>query len=151
MKLTKVDVHKFKCFESEQSFDVEKDVTVLVGMNESGKTSLLEAVAKTNYFQDDPAFKLNLTHDFPRKEKKKVDKSGEDPKAVTSTYSLDQNFINQINDDLGADAFSAKSVSVTHNYSGRRTFRGVSVRSEEHTSELQSRPHIVCRLLLEKK
>src|SRR3989442_2453877 len=28
-------------------------------------------------------------------------------------------------------------------------FRGG--RSEEHTSELQSRPHLVCRLLLEKK
>src|SRR5690554_7043887 len=27
----------------------------------------------------------------------------------------------------------------------------VGVRSEEHTSELQSRPHLVCRLLLEKK
>src|SRR5690554_7032513 len=27
----------------------------------------------------------------------------------------------------------------------------VSPRSEEHTSELQSRPHLVCRLLLEKK
>src|SRR5690554_7159221 len=27
----------------------------------------------------------------------------------------------------------------------------VSLRSEEHTSELQSRPHLVCRLLLEKK
>src|SRR3989442_13996706 len=27
----------------------------------------------------------------------------------------------------------------------------VLVRSEEHTSELQSRPHLVCRLLLEKK
>src|SRR3989442_11108258 len=26
-----------------------------------------------------------------------------------------------------------------------------SARSEEHTSELQSRPHLVCRLLLEKK
>src|SRR5690554_7339657 len=26
-----------------------------------------------------------------------------------------------------------------------------SLRSEEHTSELQSRPHLVCRLLLEKK
>src|SRR3989442_10441966 len=26
-----------------------------------------------------------------------------------------------------------------------------SFRSEEHTSELQSRPHLVCRLLLEKK
>src|SRR5436305_11766037 len=27
----------------------------------------------------------------------------------------------------------------------------VEHRSEEHTSELQSRPHLVCRLLLEKK
>src|SRR3989442_10931799 len=27
----------------------------------------------------------------------------------------------------------------------------VDERSEEHTSELQSRPHLVCRLLLEKK
>src|SRR5690554_7774034 len=27
----------------------------------------------------------------------------------------------------------------------------VNKRSEEHTSELQSRPHLVCRLLLEKK
>src|SRR5690554_7467306 len=27
----------------------------------------------------------------------------------------------------------------------------VTARSEEHTSELQSRPHLVCRLLLEKK
>src|SRR5690554_7441288 len=27
----------------------------------------------------------------------------------------------------------------------------VDTRSEEHTSELQSRPHLVCRLLLEKR
>src|SRR5436305_8023443 len=31
------------------------------------------------------------------------------------------------------------------------TATGTSTRSEEHTSELQSRPHLVCRLLLEKK
>src|SRR5690554_7196883 len=29
--------------------------------------------------------------------------------------------------------------------------QGDPLRSEEHTSELQSRPHLVCRLLLEKK
>src|SRR3712207_7568030 len=40
---------------------------------------------------------------------------------------------------------------------GRRTIRcrapggGAGVRSEEHTSELQSRQYLVCRLLLEKK
>src|SRR5690554_7386581 len=30
-------------------------------------------------------------------------------------------------------------------------FLNLLSRSEEHTSELQSRPHLVCRLLLEKK
>src|SRR5690554_7092565 len=33
----------------------------------------------------------------------------------------------------------------------RRRPAGPPRRSEEHTSELQSRPHLVCRLLLEKK
>src|SRR5690554_7211297 len=32
-----------------------------------------------------------------------------------------------------------------------RGLTGTDHRSEEHTSELQSRPHLVCRLLLEKK
>src|SRR3989442_5216292 len=34
---------------------------------------------------------------------------------------------------------------------GFRKSASNSGRSEEHTSELQSRPHLVCRLLLEKK
>src|SRR2546422_5324230 len=33
----------------------------------------------------------------------------------------------------------------------RRTIETDATRSEEHTSELQSRLHLVCRLLLEKK
>src|SRR3989442_10897206 len=32
-----------------------------------------------------------------------------------------------------------------------RAIHASETRSEEHTSELQSRPHLVCRLLLEKK
>src|SRR5437870_9488427 len=34
---------------------------------------------------------------------------------------------------------------------GHATLASAHVRSEEHTSELQSRGHLVCRLLLEKK
>src|SRR5690625_5108363 len=37
------------------------------------------------------------------------------------------------------------------NASSGRVERRLSTRSEEHTSELQSRGHLVCRLLLEKK
>src|SRR3989442_3177633 len=45
----------------------------------------------------------------------------------------------------------------TGSFKARRAARLLSsaqhahARSEEHTSELQSRPHLVCRLLLEKK
>src|SRR2546422_6539922 len=36
-------------------------------------------------------------------------------------------------------------------FADRLAHKSVLVRSEEHTSELQSRLHLVCRLLLEKK
>src|SRR5215813_7494227 len=37
------------------------------------------------------------------------------------------------------------------NYQSLTGLLAIQPRSEEHTSELQSRPHLVCRLLLEKK
>src|SRR3989442_9337926 len=49
------------------------------------------------------------------------------------------------------------TASVTSGSDGGRSLATSGVakllppRSEEHTSELQSRPHLVCRLLLEKK
>src|SRR3712207_8477736 len=40
---------------------------------------------------------------------------------------------------------------VTVKWTATDTLSGIHVRSEEHTSELQSRQYLVCRLLLEKK
>src|SRR3989442_8332659 len=45
----------------------------------------------------------------------------------------------------------ARRHAVHHRARHRRLRRPEHLRSEEHTSELQSRPHLVCRLLLEKK
>src|SRR5438445_6452897 len=47
-----------------------------------------------------------------------------------------------------ADALDAEGALLHHASAGRRI---APVRSEEHTSELQSRQYLVCRLLLEKK
>src|SRR5690625_5654956 len=48
-----------------------------------------------------------------------------------------------------------RNVSNSNNFNlfflTRRFLRSIFCRSEEHTSELQSRGHLVCRLLLEKK
>src|SRR3712207_7062447 len=53
---------------------------------------------------------------------------------------------------LGARKLSGGGVRPARAHSGRFVKRGASAyRSEEHTSELQSRQYLVCRLLLEKK
>src|SRR3712207_8497031 len=51
--------------------------------------------------------------------------------------------------DRRADLMDAAIVTLARE--GMRGFTHRAVRSEEHTSELQSRQYLVCRLLLEKK
>lgn len=103
IKLVKATVCKYKSIEKEQIFDVEKDITVLVGMNESGKTSILEALAKTNYFEKDEDFTFNLTHDYPRKQKKVIDKSGDNPLAIRLEYQIDESMAKKIEADINVN------------------------------------------------
>src|SRR5436305_13771972 len=56
---------------------------------------------------------------------------------------------NDADDGAGASAILGRVVVLE--YAKLRDGVQIEVRSEEHTSELQSRPHLVCRLLLEKK
>lgn len=116
MRLKNVTVHKYKSFETDQHFDVQDDVTILVGMNESGKTSILESIAKTNYFQDDKKFKFNTTHDYPRRNKKKMDKSGIIPKAITCVYTIDEQQKELIESKVGKSVFSMNEISITTSY-----------------------------------
>lgn len=115
IRLISATIHKYKCIEQEQSFDVEKDITVLVGMNESGKTSILEALAKTNYFDNDIKFKFNTVHDYPRKQKKAMEKSGIIPEAVTLQYEIDDDLKSVIEADIGVN-IKSKQFSFTRKY-----------------------------------
>src|SRR5690554_7185471 len=63
---------------------------------------------------------------------------------VTLSYSEDLPVSEKRNDILSAIKNNQVVVVAGATGSGK-------TRSEEHTSELQSRPHLVCRLLLEKR
>src|SRR5215813_15458521 len=68
--------------------------------------------------------------------------------ATTEIYTLSLHDARPISSSgRSATAFPTRSASIPTRAS--RSWR--ASRSEEHTSELQSRPHLVCRLLLEKK
>lgn len=134
MKLKKVEVHKYKSFSDKQEFYIEDDITILVGMNESGKTSALEVIAKTNYFQNDDQFKFSLTHDYPRKEKKKIDKSGEDPNAVSCLYEIESELLEEIEEDLGKDVLISNEFKLTTKYGNVNTWESVKVDKKKFIS-----------------
>jgi predicted ATP-dependent endonuclease of OLD family len=96
IRLQSVKIKKYKSIEEEQAIEFNDRIGVLVGMNESGKTALLESLAKTNYFTDDNDFKFNTTGDYPRKDLKKLQKSGENPIVVTATYELGDTLIEEL-------------------------------------------------------
>lgn len=65
MRLVNVTVQKFRNFVEPQTFDVESDVTVLVGKNESGKTTILTALHRLNPANAGDT-EFNLTTEYPR-------------------------------------------------------------------------------------
>ncbi|NLL91042.1 MAG: hypothetical protein GX222_01295 [Ruminococcaceae bacterium] len=90
-------------------------------MNESGKTAILEALAKSNYFEDDPNFSYNISHDYPRKQKKRVDKSGEIPVAIELEYAVGKALSETIEDDLDIK-LEKNTFSATYKYDNKRTW-----------------------------
>lgn len=102
IRLSGVVIHNYKCIENDQSFDVEPDVTVLVGMNESGKTTALEAIAKCHYFDEgDPEFKFEALKDYPRARYNKYKRGDEPEDAVTLRYEISEGLKSQIEIEMG--------------------------------------------------
>ena len=124
--LKNATIHNYKSVEEDQSFEVEKGVTCLVGLNESGKTSILEALAKTNYFEKDKKFRFDITHDYPRRHKRKMEKSGDIPDAVTCTFLITDALFKNIEEDLGLGVIPEKTFSRTTTYDNRSSWISVS-------------------------
>ena len=125
MLLKKVTIHKYKSFLTEQTYEVESQITRIVGKNESGKTALLEALAKSNYFEDNAEFKFSKDLDYPRGELTKV--RNENPEAITCEYELSDEDIQKIEDDFESGIIQKQIFSVTSYYDNTRTTTGVSV------------------------
>src|SRR5215813_500962 len=72
-----------------------------------------------------------------------------DPVSRILIVEDEQDLANLLTYNLSAAGFETETTHSGAAALGRA--KAFKPRSEEHTSELQSRPHLVCRLLLEKK
>lgn len=111
MLLKEVVVNKYKSYTTEQSFICEDKITRIVGKNESGKTALLEALAKTRYFTDDVKFKFAVDLDYPRTELKKF----QDVRVVLCIYQLNYE-IAAIEKEFGADFLGKNILELKYHY-----------------------------------
>lgn len=125
MLLKKVTIHKYKSFLTEQSYTVEDRITRIVGKNESGKTALLEALAKSNYFEDNADFKFNKDLDYPRSELIKA--KNENPAALTCEYELSDGDVESVEKHFGKGIISKQTFDRTSYYDNTYTTASVSV------------------------
>lgn len=118
MRLTKVEIFKYKCFQKRQVVEIDPRITTVVGMNESGKTSFLSAIAKTNYFDGaDADFKYDTTQDYPRLDLIDFENNTEDKGIIIScTYEIPKELLDTINTDLGVEVFSVTEFTQTFYY-----------------------------------
>ena len=96
MRLKRVQVRDYRSVNDSGEFEVEHDKTILVGINEAGKTCLLTAIEQINAPKSRPVFRA-LT-DYPRArytEVQRGERDESDVEVVVATFVLDD-------DDRGA-------------------------------------------------
>lgn len=90
MRITKARISNYRSVVDSTSFEVESDKTILVGVNEAGKTALLRALQSINPPDETPG--LDYLFDYPRSrlsaiQRGKVDVS--DIQVAEATFALD--------------------------------------------------------------
>lgn len=118
MKLKSFRVHRYKNVIDSTLVPVEQDVTALVGMNESGKSTMLDALYRLNPVYGDGFVERD---DYPRWRWKR-DGRKEDLSVVTpieATFRLDQADLDTLRDALGEGVCTPDTVTIGRRYNGR--------------------------------
>ena len=123
MILHAVRVQNFKCINDSTRFKVDEKVTYLVGKNESGKTTLLQAISKLNPIALDAA-DFNIL-EYPRSRMLAYQQRAESqPDGVlTTTWSLSQEDVADLEEILGPAAREIGNVEISKGYSNETVWK----------------------------
>jgi predicted ATP-dependent endonuclease of OLD family len=121
VKLIAADVTNFKSIEDSDAVKIDPAVTVLVGLNESGKTAFLQALHKARAIAKDASYQIY--EDYPRKSLSAYERVHEDSPTVvaTLTYELEADEIDSINDFAGFDSLDKLAFKISHRYDNGAT------------------------------
>lgn len=115
MQLVRAHITDYRSVEDSDIFDVEKDVTCLVGKNESGKTTLLQALFRVNPVE---SASFDEVVDFPARktrDRKRLP-AGKKIPVVRATFRFDDTEMKAIEEDLGPKAMRSPEFEVVIGY-----------------------------------
>lgn len=122
MRITQVQIHNFNSFNDSLSVGLDGSITIILGKNESGKTSFLKALASFN-----SAYKYGLeelcTYSQNRKEFEEERVAADNLPIIMISFVLepkDVALFKEIHESLAA----IREFTVTKYFSGRRVLYG---------------------------
>lgn len=121
MLLVSAKVGPFKSIDTPQEVEIEDRVTVLVGMNEAGKTVFLQALQKSGDVLG--AEKFVPVDDYPRKSLREYEKRHEAAPEVATvlTYQLTDAEVAEVNENLHTRLPKGYRFQVAHTYKNTLT------------------------------
>lgn len=139
MILVSAKVGPFKSIEQPTPVAIDPQVTVLVGMNESGKTAFLQALHKSNSVDSSDAF--DPVEDYPRRSLTSYLKKHETDPAVATvlTYRLSDTEVAVINTAIGTALPKGYTFSVSRTYKNS-TLLGMQIDEAPVVTSLAARP-----------
>ena len=135
MILKRVKINKYKSFLTEQSIELEKNVTRIVGKNESGKTAVLESLAKYNYFENDSNYEYNSSLDYPRSELVEFEKTDKSLEVIICDFEIDDNLMAKVENDCGKNVLG-RTFTLSKKYNKSRAYSNYSISFREFLKHL---------------
>ncbi len=138
MLLTKVRIKKFRSIDDSTEVSIEKDITVLVGQNESGKTAFLEALSKALSSENNRYF--SVMEDYPRRHLSEYQRRHDrEPQPVLDlTYSFSDKELLEIDELIGLKVKVSSTFSVVYNYANQ-SFNNFTIDEEAFVIEFLER------------
>lgn len=113
VKLVKASIRRYRSIEEATEFEVEPDVTCLVGKNESGKTATLQALYKSQPIEPT---KFDDGLDYPSHKNRELSATSDPIEVTDLTYELEQEDISAVEGELGPDALSSHQIRIHAGY-----------------------------------
>lgn len=118
MIVERAEVSNYKCFKSYENVNLEKDVTCLVGKNESGKTAFLESLYKLNPSGSGDFERFSAVTEYPRTKYNRNKDEADSERPISVTLKMENKDTVAINNIFDSNLFEkGDNIVVSKDYS----------------------------------